>query len=283
MNDVPEFAASAALASVWRWMPHTGSTNEDLSALARSSDSVDAPDFTVFATDDQRAGRGRLGRDWVNHAGGSLAASVLIRPRTPSGRALSPASWGWYPLLAGLAMTRALAGLLPRSQDARLKWPNDVLIETPDGTRKVCGILCELVTDASGEVVVVVGSGINLALTRDELPVETATSLQLVGASATDVDTVLSSYLAELRRVTRVFEAAEGDAVASGLRDDVLRDCDTLGRRVRVDLPDGSELMGTAESIDAEGQLVIALDSPANRAGERISVSSGDVTHVRVV
>ena len=264
-------------------MSHTGSTNEDLSVLARSGDSTSAPDFTVVATDDQRSGRGRHGREWVNHAGGSLAASVLIRPTTPSGRPLAAASWGWYPLLAGLAMTRALGGLLPRSQDARLKWPNDVLIETPDGTHKVCGILCELVTDSAGATAVIVGSGVNLTLTREELLVDTAISLQLAGARATDIDTVLSIYLAELRRVTRVFEAAEGDVVSSGLLREVARECDTLGRRVKVDLPDGTEVMGIAEEIDRDGQLVVILDSPADRVGERFSVSAGDVTHVRVL
>ncbi len=264
-------------------MPHTGSTNEDLSELARETTELDSPDFTVVATDDQRSGRGRLGREWVNHPGGSLAASVLIRPRTPSGRPLPTDAWGWYPLLAGLAMTRAIETLLPRARDARLKWPNDVLIETPDGMRKVCGILCELVADATGETAVIVGTGVNVSLTRDELLVDTATSLALAGATSTDIDSVLAAYLTEFRRVTRVFEAAEGNAESSGLLADIQRECDTLGRRVRVELPDGSEVMGQAESIDAVGALVVTLDTPTARAGETLAVSVGDVTHVRVI
>jgi len=264
-------------------MPSTGSTNEDLSVLARSSIPADLPDFTVIATDDQRSGRGRLGREWVSPPGACLAASVLIRPRTPSGRPLDAASWGWYPLLAGLAMTRTIASLLPRAQDARLKWPNDVLITTEEGPRKVSGILCELVSDSAGELAVVVGSGVNLTLTSDELPVESAVSLALVGASTTDIDEVLATYLSELRRITRVFEAAAGDAVGSGLRAEVMSSCDTLGRRVRVEMPDGTELFGTAESIDSTGALELLVDSPAHRSGERVSVSAGDVTHVRVI
>ena len=260
-------------------MSHAGSTNDELVALARAGSLDDVPDFTVVATDDQRSGRGRLGRAWVSPPGACLAASVLVRPSAPSGRALTPAAWGWFPLIAGLAMTRAIAQILPRAESVGVKWPNDVLIEG----RKVCGILCELVTDASGAQAVVIGSGVNLTLSQEDLPVETATSLLLVGARATDVDTVLSTYLTHLRRLVRVFESAEGDARSSGIHDEVSRVCETLGRRIRIELPDTSVVTGTAESLDDQGQLCLTLDTPAQRAGETFVVGVGDVTHVRVV
>ena len=279
MNDMSEHAASAALANRWLWMSHAGSTNDELVALARAGSLADVPDFTVIATDDQRSGRGRLGRAWVSPPGACLAASVLVRPSTPSGRPLTAHAWGWFPLLAGLAMTRAIAELLPRAESVGVKWPNDVLI---DG-RKVCGILCELVTDSTGAQSVVIGTGVNLTLNEADLPVETATSLALVGASTTDVDTVLSSYLTHLRRLVRVFESAEGDAQSSGLFDDVSRVCDTLGRRIRVELPDSTFVMGITESLDDNGQLCVTLDTPSQRAGEVLAVGVGDVTHVRVI
>ena len=279
MNDMSEHVASAALANRWLWMSHAGSTNDELVALARVGSAVDVPDFTVIATDDQRSGRGRLGRAWVSPPGACLAASVLVRPSTPSGRPLTPETWGWFPLLAGLAMTRALAQLLPRAESATVKWPTDVLI---DG-RKVCGILCELVTDATGSQAVVIGTGVNLTLAQSDLPVDTATSLTLAGSSATDVDTVLASYLTHLHRLVRVFESAEGDARSSGLHEEVSRMCDTLGRRIRVELPDRSVVMGHAESLDHHGQLCVTLDTPAERAGEVSVVGVGDVTHVRVI
>jgi len=271
--------SSSALATKWVWMRHAGSTNDELVALTRAGSADDVPDFTVVATDDQRNGRGRLGRVWMSPPGACLAASVLVRPSTPSGRPLPAAAWGWFPLLAGLAMTRAIAQLLPRAESVGVKWPNDILI---DG-RKVCGILCELVTDAAGSTAVVIGTGVNLTLSETDLPVETATSLALVEASATDVDTVLAAYLMHLRRLVRVFESAEGDVQTSGLHEDVSRACGTLGFRVRVDIPDGSFVMGTAESLDAIGQLCVRLDTPATRAGELLAVGVGDVTHVRVV
>ncbi len=278
-QPAPEHTRSAALANRWVWLPSPGSTNDELVALARAGSSDDVPDFTVVATDDQRAGRGRLGRAWVSPPGACLAVSVLIRPSTPSGRALAEGAWGWYPLLAGLAMTRAIGEHMPRAESVALKWPNDVLI---DG-KKVCGILCELVTDASGALAVVIGSGVNLTLDADHLPVPTATSLVVAGAHSTQLDSVLSTYLVHLRRLVRVFDAAEGDALSSGLLDEVTRACDTLGRRVRVDLPDATSVMGHAESLDARGQLCVTLDTPAGRAGEQLVVGVGDVTHVRVV
>jgi len=279
MKGMSQHAAASALASKWVWMSHAGSTNDELVALARAGSTADVPDFTVVATDDQRNGRGRLGRRWVSPPGACLAASVLIRPSTPSGRALSPTAWGWFPLLSGLAVTRAIDGLLPHAGSVGLKWPNDVLISG----RKVCGILCEIVSDATGGFAVVIGTGVNLTLSVEELPIETATSLAIAQATATDVDTVLASYLTHLRRLVRVFESAEGDVRTTGLHDDVSRICDTLGRRVRVDVPDGSMVMGTAESLDELGQLRVSLDTPSTRAGELLAVGVGDVTHVRVV
>ena len=77
----------------------------------------------------QSGGRGRLGRSWVSPAGAGLTFSVLLRPAPPA------QTWGWLPLLTGLALARTLGSA------ARLKWPNDVLLG-PDG-KKVAGILVQ--------------------------------------------------------------------------------------------------------------------------------------------
>ncbi len=126
---------SAALAARLEVLPSAGSTNDELMARATGEDPW--PHLSIVATDTQTRGRGRLGRTWTAPPGRSLAVSVLLRPGLPLD------ALGWLPLLAGVAVTRALAGL---GVPARLKWPNDVLI----GDRKVCGILSELLPDASG-------------------------------------------------------------------------------------------------------------------------------------
>jgi len=248
------------------------STNDVLVALARDRD-VD--EFTTVVTLNQTAGRGRLGREWVSPAGKALAVSVLLKPSTPSD------AWGWIPLLAGVAMTRAVSRLVPEASVA-LKWPNDVLISEGGVERKVSGVLSELV----GESEVVVGVGLNLTATRGELPVEAATSLTSSGASGDAeelADVALFAFLSELRDGWAALEAAGGDAGASGLRLAVTELCGTLGREVRVGLPAGLEHVGTAVGVDASGHLLVGAGAGHDPASnpEVVTVAAGDVTHLR--
>ncbi|MDH6531835.1 BirA family biotin operon repressor/biotin-[acetyl-CoA-carboxylase] ligase [Aurantimicrobium minutum] len=266
---------STPLASRLLWLDEVGSTNTDLAARITGADAEQWSDFSVVATDNQVAGKGRLGRDWRSPAGASLAVSVLLRPQTPAGRPLPPESWGWFGLLAGLAMTRACNSVLPENT-AQLKWPNDVLI----GDRKVCGVLSEIVNTPQGAALIV-GAGVNVALVEEDLPVPTATSLLLSGADpqTTTIDAVLSAYLAEFSRITKVFTSAAGNVRSSGLLDQVSEACGTLGKSVRVELPSGESPVGTALGINEDGSLVVELGNCA----EPLVVAAGDVTHLRVV
>lgn len=266
MNDTTaaDFPRSRAIVPVLEVLPEAGSTNDVLSARAG-----DLPDLSVVVTRNQTGGRGRLGRVWVSPPGKALAISVLLKPH-----GLPPEALGWFPLLAGLAMSRALGSLVEQEGDRRVavKWPNDVHI---DGS-KVCGILTELLPARAGGVDgIVVGAGVNLTLDRDELPTATSTSLALAGATTTDPDAVLSAYLVELTTLYREFGAAGGDAERSALRDQVAEACETIGRPVRVELPGGDVLQGTATGLDGDGRLLV--DSDAGRT----AVAAGDVTHLR--
>lgn len=243
-------------------LPEVGSTNVELAARAAASP---MPDFAVLVTDTQTAGRGRLGRSWVAPPGTMLAVSVLLRPP-----ALQLERAGWLPLLAGLAMTRAVESLVA-GHEVALKWPNDVQV---DGL-KVSGILTELLPTGDA---VVVGAGLNLTLTTAELPVPTATSLALNGAAAAGLpDRALSAFLGELRRLYDTFVAAGMDPASSGLQEAVSAACGTIGRRVRVELPDGTDVYGTAEAIDGSGRLVVRHEPGA----ALLAVAAGDVTHLR--
>lgn len=268
-----DLSLSTALTSRLLWLDEVGSTNSDLVARVSSEEGSSWPDFSVIATDTQVAGKGRLGRDWSAPAGASLAVSVLLRPHTPAGRPLPPESLGWFGLLAGLAMTRACNSVLPKGKKAMIKWPNDVLISG----RKVCGVLSELVTTPD-DIALVVGTGVNIALAEDQLPVPTATSLAIEGAH-TSVDELLAAYLTEFSRITKVFVSAAGNVRSSGLLDQIRDECDTIGRSVRVELPSGENPVGTAIGINEEGSLVVEM---ANCA-EPLVVSAGDVTHLRVI
>ncbi len=110
------------------------------------------------------------------------------------------------------------------------------------GERKLAGILAEAHGDA-----VVVGIGLNVSLSAAELPVPAATSLLIENAASTDRDAVLVAILTGLARRYRAWRA---DPDAADLRTDYLRWCATIGREVRVELPGGAELTGTAEDVD---------------------------------
>src|SRR5690606_15502419 len=161
----PAFPRSAAVAARLEVLAETPSTNDELVSLAANE--AEWPDFSAVVTDTQTAGRGRLGRVWVSPAGTALAVSVLVRADS----SLRIDALGWLPLAAGLAMTRAVRLALPDRDDVTLKWPNDVLV----GGSKISGVLSELVVGRAPSVVV--GAGLNLTMTVEQLPVPTATSL----------------------------------------------------------------------------------------------------------
>lgn len=247
-------------------LPSIASTNAEL--VARSAAEA-LPAYTTLVTDDQTAGRGRRGRRWTAPAGTSLAISVLVRPLRPDGSPLPADRFSWLPLAAGVAMTDAVAGVVPAAS-VGFKWPNDVQI---DG-RKVCGVLGELLPDARG---VVMGAGVNTTMSAEQLPVPTATSLAIEGASGGDLaDRVLSAYLARLVELVDAFGAHDGDAEASGLRAAAVGRCTTIGRDVRAELPGDTELVGSAVGIDARGRLEVRTGS-----GRVEAVAAGDVIHLR--
>lgn len=256
------FPRTAAVSPRVQVRERTGSTNADLLAAA-AADPHEWPHLSVLLTMDQSAGRGRLDRSWTTPPGTAVAVSVLVRtPGVPA------ASRGWVPLLAGAAMTRAIATQLRGSgHEVGLKWPNDVLI---DGL-KVCGILAEAIpgTDA-----IVVGAGVNTRMSPADLPVPTATSFAALGLEA-DEDALLADYLLALDEQLRALATTHGDAGAAGLRGEVEALCVTLGREVAVTLPGGDMLHGHAQRIDADGRLVVVT------ADVETAVSAGDVVHVR--
>ena len=247
-------------------LPSIASTNAELVRLAEEQQ---LPAFTTLVTDDQTAGRGRRGRAWIAPAGTSLAISVLLRPIGPDAVALDPSRFSWLSLAAGVAMTDAVVSVLPNAE-VGFKWPNDVQV---DG-KKICGVLGELLPSGGG---VVMGAGINVTMTADQLPVPTATSLALEGAQGVDLpDRVLSAYLGRLVELVTAYGDHGGDAEASGLRAAAVERCATLGREVRAELPGDAELVGSAIGIDELGRLRIRSGS-----GRVEAVSAGDIIHLR--
>ncbi|MEU8327181.1 biotin--[acetyl-CoA-carboxylase] ligase [Micromonospora sp. NPDC048839] len=253
----------------------TGSTNADAAEAARAGE----PEGLVVVAERQTAGRGRRGRVWQSPPRAGIATSVLLRPGVAvpdrDWPPAPPTGYGWLPLLAGVALVEAVARLA--ELDATLKWPNDLLIDDA----KCAGVLAEAVPGRAPDQppAIVLGIGLNVTLRAEELPVNPtglpATSLQLAGAAATDRDPLLRALLRSVAEWYDRWRSAGGDAVASGLRDAYLAACATIGREVRVLLPDGETVTGTATGVDPDGQL--QLTTPA---GAR-TLAAGDVLHLR--
>jgi BirA family biotin operon repressor/biotin-[acetyl-CoA-carboxylase] ligase len=253
-----EFAPGAS--GRFDFVESTGSTNTDLVAAATANPGA-YPNFSVLVTGEQTAGRGRAGREWVAPASSSLFVSVLLRP---VGVALS--ELGWLSLVAGLSLTEAIRAV--SSVEAKIKWPNDILING----KKTAGILSELIADQSA---VVVGFGVNVYQTADQLPTETSTSLALEGVKIDDLDRLLSSLLHCLRRNLEWFESRNGKIGGSYLHQEISKHCETIGKEVKVLLPGDEVFVGQCEKIDDQGRVVV------RNASETRAISVGDIVHLR--
>jgi BirA family transcriptional regulator, biotin operon repressor / biotin---[acetyl-CoA-carboxylase] ligase len=259
--------ALARAGGLWRApevVESTGSTNADLLARALAGE----PEGAVLAAEEQRAGRGRMGRTWTSPPRAALTVSVLLKPAVP------PARRGWLPLLAGVAVATAVTQVT--GVETGLKWPNDLLA----ADAKLAGILAEAAGDA-----VVVGIGLNVSTEPAELshllasttPVGLpATSLAAAGATALDRGELLLAILAGLEHWYRAWQQAGGDPDRSGLRQEYLRWSATIGRTVRAELPGGQALSGPAAGVDSDGRLLVRVSS-----GAEVAVAAGDVVHLR--
>jgi BirA family biotin operon repressor/biotin-[acetyl-CoA-carboxylase] ligase len=206
------------------------------------------PEGAVAVADEQTAGRGRLGRRWEAPAGTALLCSVLLKP--PAQQNAAELS-----LVAGVAVADALERTLGLA--VQIKWPNDVMLRR----EKVAGILAEARDGA-----VVLGIGVNVNQTRDQLP-PGAGSLRTATGREWDRVQLLESLLVDLQRCYSQWREGGLDALYGllGARD-FLR-----GRRVSVD---GTS--GTAEMINRAGRLEIRRDD-----GELVTIESGEVQYER--
>jgi BirA family transcriptional regulator, biotin operon repressor / biotin---[acetyl-CoA-carboxylase] ligase len=211
----------------------------------------DLPEGAVAVTDHQTAGRGRLGRAWVEAPGTAVLCSVLLRP--PAERPAAELS-----LVGGMAAADAVEQALGLA--AQIKWPNDVMVNR----RKVAGVLAELRAGA-----VVLGIGVNVNQTREQLPADARTpaaSLRTTDGVVRDRGPILALLLARLELHYESWTAGGIDAIYATLgARDFLR-----GRRVAV-----NGASGYAIGIDRAGRLEIDV------GGERRLVESGDVTYER--
>lgn len=212
------------------------------------------PEGAVAVTDYQTGGKGRQGRRWIAPAGSSILVSVLLQP--PADRRLPELS-----LVAALAAAEAIETATGLS--TQIKWPNDVMLNR----RKVAGILAEL-----SDGVVIVGIGINVGQSRDELPLDAPTepgSLRSLTGSSYGRAAILASLLLALEQHYDAWRNGGLDAVYGGIgARDFLR-----GRRITVD---GEAAV--AVQIQRDGRLEI---TSSNGHEATRTIESGEVLFER--
>ncbi|WP_217915544.1 biotin--[acetyl-CoA-carboxylase] ligase [Miltoncostaea marina] len=237
------------LAGPVRWAAETGSTNDDLTALARAG----AAEGTVVGADSQRAGRGRRGRSWLAGPGDALLVSVLLRPP------VAPVDAGLLPVVVAVAVAEALG------PDARIVWPNDVLV----GGRKVAGILCESSADQERVAWAVAGVGVNVraAPALDDAR-WTPGALADAGPPPARADLLVALLAALGRRYREWIDAGPAPLLRACAARDAL-----AGAVVTVSLP-GEEVAGTCAGTDDLGRLRLLT-----AAGERL-LGSGEVVRL---
>jgi BirA family transcriptional regulator, biotin operon repressor / biotin---[acetyl-CoA-carboxylase] ligase len=212
----------------------TDSTNTRARELAARG----APHGTLVTAAEQTAGRGRQGRTWSAPPGRSLLCSVVIRepPRL-------------LPLAAGVAVAELAAA---NGAEARVKWPNDVLVEG----RKVAGILVE---GRPQERWAVVGVGLNVAVREADFPPELRGQAASLGLEPAAIEPTLTALLTELDRWVK----APADEVLEAVR---RRDA-LQGREIRW-----ADEKGRADGIDGDGRLLIRTGD-----GRRLALDAGEV------
>lgn len=236
----------------------TRSTNSDAMALGREGE----PEGTVVIAEEQTAGRGRLGRTWESSRGVNLYMSILLRPQ------MAPWLAPQLSLVAGVAAAETVR---EEGIDARIKWPNDVVVLAPGGMKKLCGILTEIEAEADRVSFVVVGIGVNLNSDRSHFSPELedkATSVLLERGRPVERAAFVARLLARFERWYDAWAKGGFAAVAEDWRAlSVLE-----GRRVTISAP-GDTFDGVCAGIDDEGALLVEVGpGPVRR------VLAGDVT-----
>jgi BirA family biotin operon repressor/biotin-[acetyl-CoA-carboxylase] ligase len=225
----------------------TGSTQDDLYQLASSESAIPK---TILASEYQTNGRGRLDRNFEAAPHSALTFSIYIEPK------VDKSEWSFLTLLAGLSVHEALHALDPQTEIG-IKWPNDLLI----GEKKFVGMIAQA-TDKG----VVLGIGINVGMSKEELPVANATSLAIEGFSILDRNTLLATIINHFEINLEMWE--HDQSFLAEYRSASV----TIGKDVEVTLPGGEVLKSRAIDISNAGGLMLENGS---------EVTVGDVVHLR--
>ncbi|MFH1442023.1 MAG: biotin--[acetyl-CoA-carboxylase] ligase [Candidatus Omnitrophota bacterium] len=216
------------------------------------------PEGSIFLSETQTKGKGRLGRGWSSPKYKGLYLSLVLKPK------ILPSQASLLTLLTAVGICEAVKEI--KGAGAKIKWPNDILIND----KKAAGILTEINAETDIIHFVVIGIGINVNNDKKALP---AGAVSLKEETAEHIDRVylLQEVLRCIEKNYLLFKQGQAKEIIDkwrGLNT-------TLGRRVKVNLQTG-HLEGEAVDIDADGALLLRKDS-----GLTQRITAGDIVHCR--
>ncbi|MDY6930873.1 MAG: biotin--[acetyl-CoA-carboxylase] ligase [Halobacteriota archaeon] len=258
VGEVKEGLKTAILGRSIHYFQIIESTNKVARELAENG----AFEGTVVIAEEQTEGRGRRGRSWFSSPE-NLLLSVILRPDT------SPSMVHIVTLMAGVAVAKTIRQY---GINARIKWPNDIIINN----KKVCGILSEVSAEKGTVNYVILGIGINVNVDINQYPEEIkekATSLKAeLGKELPRIE-FLQSLLWELEYEYKSFNRDEHSTIS----DEYKELSDTLGSWVQV-TTEKEVFQGEAIEINHYGALVLKLQDGTFR-----TIFTGDCTHCRSI
>lgn len=240
----------------FHWVDQTGSTNDDLKALARQG----APHGTVLIADRQSDGHGRMGRAFHSPGGVGIYFSILLRPDCQPGQLMH--------LTCATAVAMCDAVEQAASFRPGIKWTNDLVC----GKHKLGGILTELGLSAKGGVdYAIIGIGINCCQRKSDFPQEIrdiAASLSMVTGRDIDRAAVAAAMMDTLAAMDRNLLRSKAEIL-----DRYRKDCITIGQEISLLRVGEAVRHGKAIDMDDDGFLIVAFED-----GHRETVSSGEVS-----
>jgi len=241
-----------------RYFAEIGSTNDEAFRLGWQG----LPQGVVVIADSQKAGRGRLQRAWHSPARANIYTSIILRP------GFAPSAAPRLTVMAGLAVAETLKIFCPGI--IQLKWPNDVLIEG----KKVCGILAQMQTEADQISFVILGIGINVNMSGDDLPSDiknSATSLMIQTGSVHSREKILINLY---KNLSKWYKKLTGDGF-----DEIRQKWTEMAALIGCDIQvayRSEAIRGKALGIDEEGALILA-----GADGKQVRILAGDASIIK--
>ncbi|ONI45543.1 biotin--[acetyl-CoA-carboxylase] ligase [Candidatus Epulonipiscioides gigas] len=232
-----------------------GSTNQIAKELLKTQN---VQDGTIIIANAQTAGKGRIGRDWSSPKDVGIFMSIIVAPKLAINQIPK------LTLISGLAMCNALKKVCNQN-NIYIKWPNDIIIND----KKICGILCELVGNNTGQNFVIIGIGVNVNQESFSNDLPYASSLYIEYGQKFSRETIINEFENIFDKMYRTYLREKN---LSPFIDEYVKVCINTGKEVYVKKNEELEKV-TVSRINEEGALEVI-----DQEGNLKEIQSGEVS-----